>query len=390
MTQHSNCQTEHGFYCPNCGRKVEPGACECSHCHMNLGMAAVKAEKAISAGLSYSQNAPKLPEVLIPRLGDILVEHKYITPKELDTAVSLQRQQSGKGNTALLGQILVAEGFIDQVTLDKVVTEQIFQLKSALETSNERLEKQVQERTAELELALKQLSRMNELKANFVSNVSHELRTPLAQIVGFVDLMKNDVLGPITDQQAEALMVMESASSRLWQLIEDLLQFSVASADQLSVKARPTSIYVPVQTAVVNAKPKATSRDIYLQARIRADLPSVKADEDKIQWVVDQLLDNAIKFTPPEGRVLVSTKPRGDQVTVSVMDTGIGIAPERMQELFQPFHQLDGSITRQHEGMGLSLALAQKIMQSHGSSIHVRSKVGVGSQFYFTLPIAKD
>ncbi len=134
------------------------------------------------------------------------------------------------------------------------------------------------------------------------------------------------------------------------------------------------------------SRPKAEDRGIDLQAEVRPGLPEVKADEEKISWAVLQLLDNAIKFTPPEGRVLLSIQPDTDMlVKVSVSDTGIGIPPERLEEIFEPFHQLDASSKRRYGGTGLGLALTQEILHAHGSKIEVHSAAGKGSTFSFPL-----
>ncbi len=145
------------------------------------------------------------PEMLVPRLGEALVRSEHITDLDLKKALAYQQEQIAEGKTILLGQALLDLKLIDQSTLDQAVTEQIIQLRSALQAANRTLERRVQERTAELQGALERLSELSQMKANFVANISHELRTPLTHIKGYLELMVTDSLGPLTDEQRHAL-----------------------------------------------------------------------------------------------------------------------------------------------------------------------------------------
>ncbi len=267
------------------------------------------------------------------------------------------------------------------------ITEQIVHLKTALEKSNLELESRVTQHTAELEDALMRLGELDKMKANFIANVSHEFRTPLSHLVGYLDLIRNRNLGPLTIDQEEVLTGMTQATKRLWTLIEDLLQFSAAATGNMTLNPRPFPIMEPVKTAVLNKKPQANERHILLKANIVPNLPLVHADKEKISWVLEQLLDNAIKFTPSNGQVAAYARKKGDEVQIDIIDTGIGIPKDRINELFCSFHQLENFSTRRYEGMGLGLTMAQKIIAAHGSEIKVRSRVGVGSRFAFKLPV---
>src|SRR5512143_1394630 len=182
------------------------------------------------------------PEMLVPRLGEALVRTEHITDPDLQRALAYQQEQAEQGKTILLGQALLDLNLIDQATLDEAVTEQIIQLRSALQAANRTLERRVQERTAELEAALHRLSELNQMKANFVANISHELRTPLTHIKGYVELMVSDSLGPLTEEQRHALQVSQRASDRLENLIEDLIMFAMASRGELSLKQEPLDL----------------------------------------------------------------------------------------------------------------------------------------------------
>ena len=334
-----------------------------------------------------TQTLPKLsPEMLVPRMGEYLVQKGLITDENLQTALDYQLKETDKGNSILLGQALVDLNFIDRSDLDQAVTEQILQLRSALQAANRTLERRVEERTAELQKALERVSELSQLKANFIANISHELRTPLTHIKGYIELLITESLGPITEEQKHALQVSQQSSGRLEVLIEDLIMVSLASRGELIVKLDDMDIRRIANLAVKSFVGKAQDREINLQAVIDDNVPFVQGDSQKIGWVLSQLIDNAIKFTSTGGSVVVSVKREGENlVVVSVTDTGIGITPSRLNEIFEPFHQLDGSSTRRYGGTGLGLSLVRQIVEAHGSMIEVQSVDGRGTTFKFPL-----
>jgi signal transduction histidine kinase len=150
---------------------------------------------------------------------------------------------------------------------------------------------------------------------------------------------------------------------------------------------RRVDIYSLVSESVARAMDKARARQVNLQANLKVDVAALNVDPEKMGWVFDELLDNAIKFTGPGGRVEIALNQTGDLAVVSVMDTGIGISADHLPEVFEPFHQLDGSITRRFGGVGLGLSLARKIVEAHGAAISVQSEVGKGTHFTVALPI---
>lgn len=326
------------------------------------------------------------PEMLVPRLGEYLVKSGHITAAELERALAHQQEQLSSGKTCLLGQALLDLDLIKRNTLDQAVTEQIIQLRSALQAANRNLERRVDERTAELQAALERLSELSQMKANFVSNISHELRTPLTHIIGYLELMSTESLGPITTEQKHALEVSQRASDRLENLIEDLIMFSLSARGQLSLNLQPVELDRLVNLAVKSAADKARARGVDVHAVVDEGLPPVQADPQKIAWVLNQLLDNSIKFTPAQGRIVVSLRlETSNLLMLSVTDTGIGIPLERLQEIFEPFHQLDSSPTRHYGGTGLGLSLVRQIVEAHGSMLDVQSVEGRGTTFKFPL-----
>ena len=329
--------------------------------------------------------------MLIPRLGEYLVQRGLVKEDGLQQALAYQQGQITSGRACLLGQALVELKLLDREILDQAITEQIIQLRSALQAANRNLEDRVKERTAELQEALERLSELSQMKANFIANISHELRTPLTHVKGYLDLLVTDSLGPLTDDQRRALRVSQRAASRLEDMIEDLIMFSLASRGEMSMKLDNLDVRQLVNLVARTAAHKADERGVTVDAVTDESLPFVQADSEKISWVLTQLLDNGIKFTPSGGRVTVSAKDEGRHlVTIAVSDTGIGIPAGRLKEIFEPFHQLDGSSKRRYGGAGLGLSLVRQIVEAHGSLLDVHSVEGKGTLFKFPLLAVKE
>jgi two-component system sensor histidine kinase/response regulator len=327
-------------------------------------------------------------EMLVPRLGDTLVEKGIITVTDLQVALLRQDEMRANGQFLRLGQVLTEMGLVNQRILDSVIAEQILKLRAALEEANTQLENRVIERTAQLQEALQKLSELNQQKSNFVANISHELRTPLTHLKGYLELLLNGDLGTFSDEQDHAMQTMFRASERLGRLIEDLIMFSMADHGEVSLRFTSINLAALGMTSLNRMMSKATEKKIILDFVCSQKSVLVSADEEKLSWVILQLLDNAIKFTPENGRVRLEIASEDGIARVSVLDTGIGIPASRMNELFEPFHQLDGSSTRKYGGTGLGLALAKTIIEAHGSLINISSVVDKGSKFEFLLKVA--
>jgi signal transduction histidine kinase len=326
------------------------------------------------------------PEMLVPRMGEYLVHKGLITVENLQKALDYQQESMAKGNPILLGQALIELNVLERAELDQAVTEQIIQLRSALQTANRTLERRVEERTAELQKALERVSELSQLKSNFVANISHELRTPLTHIKGYLELLVTESLGPVTEEQRHALQISQQSTNKLEALVEDLIMVSLASRGELSIQQENVDIGRLANLVAKSHGNHAEERGVSLHTLIDEDVPLVQGDSQKIAWVLNQLVDNGVKFTPSGGRVIVSIKREGENlVIVSVADTGIGIPSARLEDIFEPFHQLDGSTTRRYSGTGLGLSLVRQIIEAHGSMLEVQSMEGHGSTFKFPL-----
>jgi signal transduction histidine kinase len=275
---------------------------------------------------------------------------------------------------------------VDRSTLDRAVTQQIVELHAALQESNRTLKQRVEERTRELRNALERVTELNQIKANLISNISHELRTPLAHIKGYVELFIADDFGKLPEEQADAMAVIHRATNRLGTLIEDLIEFSTASREGITLQLEETGLAGMVEEVIQRSQGKAKQIGVTLNWQADKDLPTLKIDRERLSWAVFQLIDNAIKFTPADGKVQVSAEIVDLGISIAVKDTGIGIASDKLDEIFEPFHQLDGSPTRRYGGTGLGLSLVKMILEAHGAELVVESEEGKGTTFRFTLP----
>ncbi len=377
--------------CPQCGASVPPGQSYCPECNVDLILYTdLLFRQRLEEALTPPPAAPASMEELIPRLGDSLVNQKIITTQQLTQALEAQAADKRESRPARrIGQILVAMGALKAEDLDRSVATMVSTLQKSLQLANRRLEDRVRERTVELSHALERLSELNQLKANFVANISHELRTPMTHIVGYIDLLADDTFGPISPQQREALETLHRAAERLNGLIDDLIQFSDTSRGGITLTYQSVSLRDVIQETLSRMMSKAQKGNVRIEVQLPSDLPPVHADGRKITWVVSQLVDNGIKFTPSGGKVTIRAGGVSDRVWVTVEDTGVGIPSARLNELFEPFHQLDGSITRRQGGTGIGLYLCKQIVEAHGSRITLQSKEGSGSTFLFDLPIAR-
>jgi signal transduction histidine kinase len=376
--------------CPECNHPLTKQVIHCQSCGAKLQLVAISRKDTLLTPPDDGEEQPLSLEVLVPRLGDYLISNEYLTPEELDSAIAYQKEKQQKGESILIGQAVLELGLIEKSTLDKAITEQILQLQSALQQMNQTLEKRVKQRTKELEKALARLSELNELKSNFIANVSHELRTPITHLRGYLELLKDESLGPLNDKQQEALATMEKSESKLEELIESLIQFSHFEQSNLELNIQEFNLKKLLKKAVSLAQAKCKKKSLSCVISMPPLIPNTRGDEQRLYWVFHHLIDNAVKFTPKNGRVEIGAKVNEKEILLYVSDTGIGISQDKIQEIFEPFHQLDSSSTRQYGGTGLGLSLVKRIIETHGSTIRIKSRKGKGTHIAFTLPVVSD
>jgi PAS domain S-box-containing protein len=258
-----------------------------------------------------------------------------------------------------------------------------------LQLARDQLEERVQLRTRELEQAKDAAEHTDRVKSAFLSTMSHELRTPLNSILGFTDVLLQGLSGPLTDPQQRQLQIVRDSSSHLRALIEDVLDISRIEAGQVVLDFADVDLPDLVARRVEAFGPEAQHKGIELRAEAPRGIPPVRSDPNRTAQIVNNLLSNAIKFTE-RGSVVVRVRHGGDRVEVSVTDTGIGIAAESIDKLFNPFSQVVRPGGRLHEGTGLGLAISRDLAHAMGGEITVASIVDQGSTFTLSMPLARD
>lgn len=377
------------FICPQCNQPLQTADRYCQNCGVDLAVETTISDILAAQNPQPIQELPLEPEILAPRLGETLVMQGKINSRQLEAALRYQEEQHKIGRKLRLGRALLELGFLDEVSLDEAITLQILQLQEALKQANQELERRVEQRTQELRKALLRVSELNQIKANFIANVSHELRTPLTLLRGYLDMMKEGAFGEVTEEQAQALDALLRSTTRLEKLIDDLILFAYAERGELTLTLTDNDLGEIARQIVQNHRYSAKVKGITLITKIEKDLPYVHCDHDRIAWVINELLTNALKFSSSGGSVTLTVSNHHGVIVVSVRDQGIGIPAQRLQEIFEPFHQLDGSSTRRYGGTGLGLALANRILEAHGAQLRVESEEGKGSLFEFSLPAAE-
>jgi signal transduction histidine kinase len=221
-----------------------------------------------------------------------------------------------------------------------------------------------------------------------LANMSHELRAPLNSVIGLSAVLARQLHGPLTDKQAEYIAQIESSGRHLLALVADILDLAKADADRLHTEIVDVDTAELVAQAVGMIREQARERDIAVLVDVPATLPAARADALRARQMLLNLLSNAVKFTEPGGQVGVSARADGASIALDVWDTGIGIAADQLDLVFEPFEQIDSPLARQHAGTGLGLALTRRLAELQGGSVSAQSIVGRGSVFTISLPAA--
>ncbi len=256
-----------------------------------------------------------------------------------------------------------------------------FATQSALAIQNARLFQEIEDKSRQLEAA-------SQHKSEFLANMSHELRTPLNAIIGFSEVLTDRMFGDLNEKQEEYLKDIYASGTHLLSLINDILDLSKVEAGRMELEITDFHLPTALDNALTLVRERAGRRGIALHTNVDERLGQIQADERKIRQVVLNLLSNAIKFTSEGGRIEVRAVPVDGSVEVSVSDTGVGIAPEDQEAVFEEFRQV-GTAAKKVEGTGLGLALSRKFIELHGGRIWVKSEVGTGSTFTFTIPVRR-
>ena len=262
------------------------------------------------------------------------------------------------------------------------------QIEADLENERASLVKRVIAQTTELKLANRELARTSRHKDEFLAMMSHELRTPLNAILGLTDILRQGIQGPLNMRQQRSVQMLEDSGRHLLDLINDILDLAKIEAGKIELNKSWISIKAVSDSSLQFVKQAATRKKIEISLDIDPAVNVVRADGRRLKQILVNLLSNAVKFTPENGQIglEISGDVRAHRLNFTVWDTGIGIPSDAVDRLFQPFTQVDSSLTRKHEGTGLGLSLVYRLTEMHGGTVNVESDSGRGSRFSVTLP----
>jgi signal transduction histidine kinase len=257
---------------------------------------------------------------------------------------------------------------------------QTFADQAAIAIENVRLFNEIQDKSRALEVA-------SQHKSEFLANMSHELRTPLNAIIGFSEVLLQGLFGDVNEKQREYLADVLGSGQHLLSLINDILDLSKIEAGRMDLELSTFRFRDALDSGLTIVRERAARHAIQLNAAVSSDVGTVEADERKVKQILYNLLSNAVKFTPDGGRVDVSVRADNGDVRVEVRDTGIGVAAEDQEQIFEEFRQVGRE--RSREGTGLGLTLTKRFVELHGGRIWLESTPGKGSTFTFTLPLRR-
>ena len=304
---------------------------------------------------------------------------RIVERRKFEDALLRAKKEAEAANAALVAS---QEQLEEQaVELEAQATELEAQSEE-LRTINEEL----MERGVELEEARAAAERANRAKSEFLATMSHELRTPLNAIAGYVQILELGVHGPVTTAQQETLGRIERSQRHLLRLINDVLNLARIEAGRVEYRIERISVTDLVESVLPMVEPQMAARRLRSFVRVPGTL-DVRADREKTEQILLNLLSNAAKFTPPDGTIRIVASPYDDgRVAVRVEDTGIGIPPEKLTSVFEPFVQVDASSSRRAQGTGLGLSISRDLARGMKGDLTAESVVDVGSTFTLLLP----
>ena len=265
---------------------------------------------------------------------------------------------------------------------------------SAPLTSNATVEGRLAALEAAHQQALREIQELkgrDALKTQFLANISHDLRTPLTAIITHAEILRDGILGSLTERQHESVAGIIGGGRRLLDMVGEILTYARGAANQLTFSPVTVRVADVIDQVTRLNESLVARKELHLDVQVASDTPLVVADREKLAHILGNLLGNAIDFTAAGGRVWIHASAyRGEcpTVLIEVGDSGIGISPEHHDLVFQEFAQVDASASRQHHGTGLGLTIARRLVELHGGRIWLESELGQGSRFFFTIPSA--
>jgi signal transduction histidine kinase len=278
-----------------------------------------------------------------------------------------------------IGVIFVGRAYAGPFSEKDIALLKTFADQAVIAIQNARLFREIADKSRQLETA-------NKHKSEFLANMSHELRTPLNAIIGFSEVLLERLFGELNEKQDDYLKDIHASGKHLLQLINDILDLSKVEAGRMELDLATFDVPAAIANAMTLIRERAQRHNIALALDADPQLGEIVADERKFKQILLNLLTNAVKFTPDGGQIKVAARRSADGLVVAVHDTGIGIAPEDQQAVFEEFRQVGRSYTNKQEGTGLGLTLTRKFVELHGGRIWLESEPGKGSTFTFTIP----
>jgi signal transduction histidine kinase len=319
--------------------------------------------------------------VHVPDIADPNVREHYpeSAATSLATGVRAMLAMPLMRDEAVVGAITIRRTEPRPFTDKQIELLKTFADQAVIAIENVRLFNEIQQKTRELEAA-------NRHKDEFLASMSHELRTPLNAVIGFSEVLLERMFGDVNAKQEEYLNDILVSGRHLLSLINDILDLAKIEAGRMELEREDFEVAPAIDNAVVLVRERATRKGLSLDTHLARNLGSLRGDQRKIKQILLNLLSNAVKFTPDGGRIEVRAERLNDYVEISVTDTGIGIAAEDLDAVFEEFRQVGTDYAKKHEGTGLGLTLSRKFVELHGGRIWVKSQPGKGSTFAFTLP----